>query len=1083
LANLGCGQISQAAAQLVADVTTDNINRHSHKGGNPLTTDNISFHFHKGGNPLTTDNISFHSREGGNPSAANQPSAANPDAEKWFKDGVQKFFQGDFLGAIASFDQALKYKPDKHEAWNNRGLALYNLGEYQQAIASYDQAPKYKPDYHEAWNNRGLALYNLGEYQQAIASYDQALKYKPDKHEAWYGRGNALDNLGEYQQAIASYDQALKYKPDYHEAWSNRGVALGNLGEYQQAIASFDQALKYKPDDHEAWSNRGVALGNLGEYQQAIASFDQALKYKPDDHEAWYGRGNALYYLGEYQQAIASFDQALKYKPDKHEAWYGRGNALYYLGEYQQAIASFDQALKYKPDFHEAWNNRGLALYNLGEYQQAIASFDQALKYKPDFHEAWYGRGLAAGKLISAAPFIVPGTDAVRLSQLLQNPALDLRGYPGKIASYQEGLNQCPKETHPQGWGLLQHQMGRSRYFRGQLATGSNGTTTDEWGQRHNARYFYGQAVNSYQEALTVITAESSDLSFPLRQKSTENIELHLEIVADLINVLLELGRNQEAREYHQQGFNILRGLINQVWAQQKYHETALPQPLLEEGGLRVKRLQLKHILYYRFAFDFAAQAAAQAATENQDWSNALVAAELDKNIPLTWLLSHLPDLEEISPSFAEIQTLVDRSTALVYWYYSSHSFVIFILTENKLTALPLPASSLKQLEQLISSWQRYYQNNSNDPPKTSETPENNNNKNNNNSWQKLPDYVQGIANVLQIPQITQTLGQISQISQLILIPHRELHRLPLEAAFLAYWQELELESKLESRLKNIAITRLPSAAFGLRNRQQNSLIRPNISANISANFSANFSANLLMVAYPENQELKRLPYSETEAAAIKVIWEKSGKKVQNLVYKAATNCNLTSAFSQGVEQQNPQVFHFSGHAEYNQKKPNLSRLFLAGEDELTAAEIANLPLSSYSLAYINACETGVTKLATIETEYVGLVSAFLRAGVGQVISNLWPVNDEAAGLLAIKFYQAYLTGEPAETALEKAKVWLRSATWADIIQVYQDCLANASESEASILNKAKSRSEKNHPQDIPFESTYFWAGTVISGL
>lgn len=159
----------------------------------------------------------------------------------------------------------------------------------------------------------------------------------------------------------------------------------------------------------------------------------------------------------------------------------------------------------------------------------------------------------------------------------------------------------------------------------------------------------------------------------------------------------------------------------------------------------------------------------------------------------------------------------------------------------------------------------------------------------------------------------------------------------------------------------------------------------------------------------------------------------------------------------------------------------------MAGKDELTAAEIANLPLSSYSLAYINACETAVTSLKDIETEYVGLVSAFLRAGVGQVVSNLWPVNDDAAGLLAIKFYQAYLAGEPGAIALAKAKVWLRSATWADIIHLYQElyqyCLANGLEAEGSILEKAIPEVEKKNPQAIPFQDAYFWAGTVISGL
>ncbi|MEH2230930.1 MAG: tetratricopeptide repeat protein, partial [Nostoc sp.] len=160
---------------------------------------------------------------------------------------------------------------EKHQPDNQKPPLLFELGsllfaakEYNAAIASYDQALKIKPDYHYAWDRKGDALYKLGRNEEAIASYDQALKFKPDLHEAWYNRGYALDDLERFEEAIASYDQALKFKPDLHEAWYNRGIALGKLERFEKAIASYDQALKFKPDLHEAWYNRGIALGKLG---------------------------------------------------------------------------------------------------------------------------------------------------------------------------------------------------------------------------------------------------------------------------------------------------------------------------------------------------------------------------------------------------------------------------------------------------------------------------------------------------------------------------------------------------------------------------------------------------------------------------------------------------------------------------------------------------------------------------------------------------------------------------------------------------------------------------------------------------
>jgi tetratricopeptide (TPR) repeat protein len=313
--------------------------------------------------------------------------------EAWNNRGVALADLGRIEEAIASYDQALKFKPDYHEAWNNRGVALADLGRIEEAIASYNQALKFKPDYHEAWNNRGVALADLGRIEEAIASYNQALKFKPDFHEAWYGRGIALGKLGKMNEAIASYDKALKIKPDFHEIWFNRGIALGKLGKMKEAITSYEKALKIKPDDHEAWFNRGIALGNLGRLEEAIASYDKALKIKPDCHKAWNNRGSALDNLGRLEEAIAYYDNALKIKPDKPEVWNNLGIALRQLGRLEEAITSYDNALKIKSDLHEAWNNRGNALDDLGRYEEAITSYDQALKIKSNFHEVWNNRG------------------------------------------------------------------------------------------------------------------------------------------------------------------------------------------------------------------------------------------------------------------------------------------------------------------------------------------------------------------------------------------------------------------------------------------------------------------------------------------------------------------------------------------------------------------------------------------------------------------------------------------------------------------------------------------------------------------
>ncbi|MCC3419845.1 MAG: tetratricopeptide repeat protein [Microcoleus sp. PH2017_29_MFU_D_A] len=135
-------------------------------------------------------------------------------AELFFEQALLYRSAEDYAKAIASYDKALEFKPDKHEAWINRGSALDDLGRLEDAIASYDKALEIKPDYHEAWNNRGIALRNLGRLEDAIASYDKALEFKPDDTSAFYNKACCYALHSQIDQAIQNLQQAINLNPD-----------------------------------------------------------------------------------------------------------------------------------------------------------------------------------------------------------------------------------------------------------------------------------------------------------------------------------------------------------------------------------------------------------------------------------------------------------------------------------------------------------------------------------------------------------------------------------------------------------------------------------------------------------------------------------------------------------------------------------------------------------------------------------------------------------------------------------------------------------------------------------------------------
>jgi tetratricopeptide (TPR) repeat protein/predicted DNA-binding transcriptional regulator len=230
------------------------------------------------------------------------------------------------------------------------GLLFQMQGKWLEAIESYDRAIFFKPDLHEAWCNRGHALDELGRYEEAIKSYNRAISFKPDYYESWSNRGNSLGNLGDYEESIESFDRALAIKSDNYIAWSNRGISLGYLGKYIEAIKSHDRAINIKHDYVEAWGRRGYALYSSGRYEEAIESYDQLIAIKPDDVDAWHDKGWVYFLWGKYSESINYFEKTIAIQSNRYDSWHNKGLAQFVTGDYAAVLVTWQQAFRYISD-------------------------------------------------------------------------------------------------------------------------------------------------------------------------------------------------------------------------------------------------------------------------------------------------------------------------------------------------------------------------------------------------------------------------------------------------------------------------------------------------------------------------------------------------------------------------------------------------------------------------------------------------------------------------------------------------------------------------------------------------------------
>lgn len=115
---------------------------------------------------------------------------------------------------------------------------------------------------------------------------------------------------------------------------------------------------------------------------------------------------------------------------------------------------------------------------------------------------------------------------------------------------------------------------------------------------------------------------------------------------------------------------------------------------------------------------------------------------------------------------------------------------------------------------------------------------------------------------------------------------------------------------------------------------------------------------------------------------------------------------------------------HLATHGEYNETMPLQSRILLGSDDKndgfLTMAELFSLKWQA-DLVSLSACETGLSKHKSGD-ELIGLQRGLMFAGTRSVLSSLWPVDDEATGVLMTAFYK-HLKTLPKRKALQKAQV------------------------------------------------------------
>jgi len=328
-----------------------------------------------------------------------------------------------------------------------------------------------------------------------------------------------------------------------------------------------------------------------------------------------------------------------------------------------------------------------------------------------------------------------------------------------------------------------------------------------------------------------------------------------------------------------------------------------------------------------------------------------------------------------------------ELDATLVEYYRHASGWCAFVVTSKQIRYVPLPKLDDKLLKHL-ANWRNHVH------LRYGRTPR---------RHRRLEKLYEAVVAPLRLEALE------SNSRRVILAPFRELHLLPLAAAY----NKDEDEAKGCYLAEAYVISYTPSlTALYVVSQEQ------------KRRQSSQTFERLLSVVYPGTPASPDyLPNVLEEAEAIKA--RLSGvAEVDTLREEEATPDEVLKRAP------DYDVIHFGCHGRFDSQKPHQSGLMLAQKPLTVAQIITKLNLKRTRLTTLAACLTGQVALREGE-EHVGLLQAMMTAGVQTVVASLWVVDDAATRALFEAFYTRQATlNAPAEAMRDACQLLRNTEAW-----------------------------------------------------
>jgi tetratricopeptide (TPR) repeat protein len=303
--------------------------------------------------------------------------------------GAVQIEDGDFAAGVASFQAALRLRPDDLAAQLRLADGLSTLSRWEQAATLYRQILVAHADCPQAWYGLGRVNSASGDHADAAQCYTKACDLFPQYGSAHFAlarelrrsgkKADAEEHLAAYAKHVADEppleDPLFKCIHDLNQSVTvhiQRGAELEKAGRLDDAIREHETALAIDPNNVQVHANLLSLFGRIGDAAKAKQHFDAVIKLNPDRPDAWYDYGVLLFEEKRYTEAEEAFRHALSGNPYYAEAHNNLGAIYEQQGKLADAAREFREAIAERPDYSLARFQLGRILVNQSKYEEAI---------------------------------------------------------------------------------------------------------------------------------------------------------------------------------------------------------------------------------------------------------------------------------------------------------------------------------------------------------------------------------------------------------------------------------------------------------------------------------------------------------------------------------------------------------------------------------------------------------------------------------------------------------------------------------------------------------------------------------------